>query len=132
MIVPLVPVSQRQIEIDGADLRIAHHGPGRRGDDRRDEEWQRDSISRVRRPGVSVRATIQANSTASDTAMAVLRNAMPSVSSRMRNVGRGKSRLVAVEVEFAGDAGRRRMQAAVKQRRQRIDRQHAQHDEQPG
>ena len=51
------------------------------------------STSSVRRYGVSVRATIQANSTASATAIAVLRNAMPSVSSRMRKLAAERTAL---------------------------------------
>ena len=53
----------------------------------------------------------------------VLAIEMPMVFSSTRTLLCGDDLPVAVEVELAGHAGRRRMQAAVQQHRQRIERQ---------
>ena len=93
MIVPFVPVSQRQTRLmvptwgfpNTVQAVAVMTGGMKNG--------RAISTSSVRRPGVSVRATIQANSTASATAIAVLTNAMPSVSTRMRKFSAEKTAL---------------------------------------
>ena len=77
------------------------------------------STSSVPRNGVSVRARIQARSTAIISEGTVLASEIPTVLSSISRLRRVKHVAIAVEIERAGGARRRRMQAAIEQHRQR-------------
>ena len=111
--------------VEQADLRIAQHAPGHRGQDRRNEERQRDQhFERAAERRVGARAGSRPAAPRATIDGMVLASDMPTVlSSDEQVLLRQRSCAIAVEIERAGHARRRRMQAAVEQHRQRIDRQ---------
>ena len=113
-------------QVDDADLGVAQHAPRHRGQDRRDEERQRDQHlehAAARRVGArhdpgQQQGQRQRRARSSPARAPTVLSSTTQVLARWRCD-------VAVEVELAGHAGRRRVQAAVEQHRHRIERQEA-------
>ncbi len=110
-------------EVDDADLRIAQHAPCHRGEDRRHEERQRDQhLQRAARRCVGPRDDPSEQHRKRQRGHRLDQRDPDGVAENLRRLP-GEDLPIARQVERAGNPGRRGVQAAVEQHRQRIERQ---------
>ena len=98
--VPSPPVSHRQTRLIGADLRVAQHRPGHRGQDRRDEERQRDQhFQHAARPACRCAPRSRRAGPPAPATSTVLTSEMPTVLSSTCRFSARRASGVAVEIE---------------------------------